>query len=104
MTRGGFGHLLARRAFASSQRLGEAEFVTIWIGHVEEPLAPFGVARRRIRAVAGCDDAGVQRIHVGMVEDDAPPPRPCSLGGLGDQIEIADRKSTRLNSSHITIS
>ena len=37
----------------SPQRLRETEFVTIQVGQVEEPLAPFGVARRRVRAIAG---------------------------------------------------
>src|SRR5262252_2760934 len=71
------------------QRLGEAELVTIRVGQVKEPLAPFGVARRRVRAIAGRDHARVERVDVGMVEDDASPPRPRSLGGLGDQIEVA---------------
>ena len=56
---------------------------------LEEPLAPFGVARRRVRAIAGRDHARMQEIDVGMVEDDTSPPGPRSLGGLGDQIEIA---------------
>jgi hypothetical protein len=34
---------------ASSQRPSEAELVTIGIGQVEEPLAPFGIAGRRIK-------------------------------------------------------
>src|SRR5262245_16568569 len=31
----------------------------------------------------------MERVDVGMVEDDASPPGPRSLGGLGDQIEVA---------------
>src|SRR5262249_25986313 len=73
----------------SPQRLGEAELVTIWVGQVKDPLAPFGIAGRRVRAIAGRDHARMKRVDVGMVEDDASPPRPRSLGGLGDQIEIA---------------
>ena len=53
----------------SPQRLRETEFVTIRVGQVEEPLAPFGVARRRVRAIAGRDHARMQRVDVGMVED-----------------------------------
>src|SRR5260370_14260334 len=73
----------------SPQRLGEAELVAVRVGQMEEALAPFGIARRRVRAIAGRDHARVQRVDVGMVEDDASPPRPRSLGRLGDQIEIA---------------
>src|SRR5262249_23228811 len=73
----------------SPQRLGEAELVTIRVGQVEEALAPFGIARRRVRTVARRHDAGMQRVDVGMVEDDASPPRPRPLGRLRDQIEIA---------------
>src|SRR5262249_26653274 len=60
----------------SPQRLRETEFVTIRVGHetefvtirvgqVEESLAPFGVARRRVRAIAGRDHARMKRIDVG---------------------------------------
>src|SRR5205823_11632584 len=73
----------------STQRLGEAELVTVRIGQMEEALAPFRIARRGVRPVAGRDHAGVQRIDVGMIENDTPPPRPVSLGGLGDEMEIA---------------
>src|SRR5262249_34881382 len=73
----------------SAQRLGEAELVTVRVGQMEETLAPFGIARRSVGAVAGRDHEGMQRIDIGMVEDDTPPPGPISLGGLGDQIEIA---------------
>src|SRR5262249_49232724 len=73
----------------SAQGLGEAELVTIRVGQMKETLAPFSVARRSVRAIAGRDHAGMQRIDIGMVEDDTPPPGPISLGGLGDQIEIA---------------
>jgi len=76
----------------SPQRLRETELVTFRVGQVEEPLAPFGVARRRVRAIAGRDHARMQGIDVGMVEDDTSPPGPRSLGRLGDQIEIARRR------------
>ena len=73
----------------SPQRLRETELVTFRVGQVEEPLAPFGVARRRVRAIAGRDHARMQGIDVGMVEDDTSPPRPTPLRRLGDEIEIA---------------
>src|SRR5437016_11783012 len=58
----------------SPQRLGEAELVAVRVGQMEEALAPFGIARRRVRAIAGRDHARMQRVDVGMVEDDASPP------------------------------
>src|SRR5262249_861099 len=58
----------------SPQRLGEAELVTIRVGQMEEALAPFGIARRRVRMIAGRHHARMQRVDVGMVEDDASPP------------------------------
>jgi len=76
-------------AGASSQRPGEAELVTIGIGQVEEPLAPFGIARRRIWAVAGRDHSRMEGVNVGVVEDHASPPGPLALGRLRDEIEIA---------------
>ena len=72
----------------SSQRPGETELVTIRIGEVEEALAPRGITRGRVGMVAGRDHARVQGVDVGMIEDDASPPRPGSLGWLGDEIEI----------------
>src|SRR6516165_7229648 len=73
----------------SPQRLRETELVTIRVGQVEEPLAPFGVARRRVRAIAGRDHARMKRIDVGMVEDDASPERIRSLSRMGTQIKVA---------------
>src|SRR5262245_26566403 len=73
----------------SPQRLGEAELVAVRVGQVEEALAPFGIARRGVRTVAGRHHARMQRVDVGMVEDDAPPPRPSPLRRLGDEVEIA---------------
>src|SRR5215204_2442159 len=63
--------------------------MTIRVRQMEEPLAPFGIARCRVRTVTGRDHARVEGINVGMVEDDTSPPRPTPLGRLGDQIEIA---------------
>src|SRR5712671_523945 len=75
--------------FKLSQWTSEAKFVAIRIGQVEEPLAPFGVARCRVWSVAGRDHARIQGVDVGIVEDDPPPPRPISLRGLCDEIEKA---------------
>src|SRR5262245_7928759 len=78
------------------QRLGETELVTVRVGQVKEPLAPFGVARRSVRAIAGRDHARMERVDVGMVEDDASPPGPRSLRRLSDQIEIAHSRPKAL--------
>ena len=56
--------------------------MTIRIGQVEEPLAPFGVARCRVWMVAGRDHARMGRVNVGMVEDNSSPPRPRPLGSV----------------------
>jgi hypothetical protein len=45
--------------------------VTIGVGQVEEPLAPFRIARHRIRAIAGRDDARMKAVNVGVVAEDA---------------------------------
>jgi hypothetical protein len=47
--------------------------VPIRIGEVEEPLAPFRVARCR-RMVAGGNYFGVEGIDIGLMEDHASPP------------------------------
>jgi len=74
---------------ASSQWPGEAELVTIRVGQMEKPFAPFGVARRGVWIVAGRKHACMESVHVGMVKDNASPPRPNPTGRLGDEIEIA---------------
>ena len=71
-----------------SQWPSEAKFVTIRVGEMEEPLAPFGIVWRSVWTVAGRDDARMEGVNVGMVEDNTSPPRPISLGRLGDEIEI----------------
>ena len=68
---------------------GEAQFVAIRIGQVEEPLAPFGIARRRVRSITGRDHPRVEAVDVGMIEDDTSPPGPLSPRGLCDEIEKA---------------
>ena len=55
--------------------------MTIRIGEVKEPLAPFVVARRRVGAIPGRNHARIDSVGVGMTESDAPPktsfvPRP----------------------------
>src|SRR6266436_641228 len=48
-----------------------------------------GISKMQTGAIAGRDHARMKGVDVGMVEDDASPPGPRSLGGLGNQIEIA---------------
>src|ERR1700730_14057639 len=79
----------ARSPTPSPQWPGEAELMAVRVGQVEEPLAPLRIARCGVRSVAGGDHAGVERVDVGMVEDDPPPPGPDPLCGLGDEIEVA---------------
>ena len=43
--------------------------MTIRVGQVEEPLAPFGVTRRRVWTVPGGDQARMEGVNVRMVED-----------------------------------
>src|SRR6476661_128654 len=74
--------------FTLSQWPSEAKFVTIRVRQVEEPFPPFTIARCRVWTVAGRDHARMEGINVGMVEDNASPPRPISLGRLGDEIEV----------------
>src|SRR5215831_4335738 len=75
--------------FTLSQWRSEAKFVAVRVGQVKEPLAPFGIARCGVWSVAGRDDARIEAIDIGMVEDDTPPPRPISFSGLCDEIEKA---------------
>jgi hypothetical protein len=53
---------------------------------MEEALAPFRVARRHVDAVAGGDQSCVQPVHIRVVKDHAPPPRPLPRRRLGDQV------------------
>jgi hypothetical protein len=76
--------------FTLSQWPSEAKFVTIRVGQVEEPLAPFAIARCCVWTIPGRDHARMERVNVGMVEDNTSPPRPIPLGRLGDEIEIVD--------------
>src|SRR5205823_10931815 len=68
------------KASLSSQRPCEAQLMTIGVRQMEEALAPFGVAWRGVRTIADRQHAGVERVHVGMIKDDAPPPRPAPRG------------------------
>jgi hypothetical protein len=56
---------------------------------VEEPLAPFGIAGRRVRSIASHDHARMEAVNVGMMEDDTPPPGPLPLRRLCDEIKKA---------------
>src|SRR6266850_1096160 len=77
----------ARCSAERSQRPSEAELVAVGIGQVEEPLTPFGIARRGVRVATGRYQAGIQPVDVGNVEDQAPPPGPLAFGRLKDQVE-----------------
>src|SRR5262245_23469860 len=72
-----------------SQWPSEAEFVTIRVGQVEEPLAPLGIARCRVWNVAGRDHVRMEGINVRVVKNNTSPPGPPPLDRLGDEIEIA---------------
>jgi hypothetical protein len=47
--------------FTLSQWPSEAKFVTIRVGQVEEPLAPFAIARCCVWTIAGRDHARMER-------------------------------------------
>ena len=85
-----------RRLIAAAR---QAELVTIGIGQVEEPLAPFGIARRRIWAIAGRDHSRMEGVNVGVVEDHASPPGPLALGRSRDEIEIAGSARKLVNAA-----
>src|SRR5437879_4500836 len=68
---------------------GKTQLVTIRIGHMKEPLAPLGIARRRVRPAASGDKPGIERVDLGLVEDHPPPPGPPPFGRLRDQVEKA---------------
>src|SRR6516225_5220151 len=76
-----------RRTPSGPQWSSKSQFVTVGIGQVEKPLAPFGVARRGIRRVAGGDKTGIERVEVRYVEYQSAPPGPLALGRLGDQVD-----------------
>src|SRR5260221_13086381 len=81
--------------FTLSQWTSEGKFVAIRIGQVEEPLAPFGVARCRVWSVAGRDHARRRGADVGVEEDDTAPPRPIWRRGFCTELQNAasDRQS-----------
>jgi hypothetical protein len=58
--------------------------VTIGIGYVEEALAPFGIVRCGVGLVPSRDDARMERVNIGMIEDNASPPRPILFGRSGN--------------------
>src|SRR2546430_8826230 len=66
----------------------------------ESRVLPVGADRRRIR---GARDHRLTRVLVRLARDRGPPRRVHHGDALGDRLE-ADRKSTRLNSSHSQIS
>jgi hypothetical protein len=85
-----------------SQWPSETKFVAVRIGQVKEPLTPFGIAWWRVWSITGRNHARIESVNVGMVEDDAPPPRPLSLGRLLDQIEKAGSSPKACKRSAVT--
>src|SRR5271165_3024695 len=75
------------RSPAEAERPGEGELVAVRIGHVKVSLAPFRVARRRVRPASRCNETPIQRIDIGLVKDDASPPGPAPSGRLENKIE-----------------
>src|SRR5690349_5191977 len=66
------------------RRPSETQLVAVWIGDVEEPLSPFGVARCRMGLVPGGDQTTVERVDLRLVDDQSSPPRPAALRRLSD--------------------
>jgi hypothetical protein len=56
------------------ERPSEAQLMAVGIGNMEEALAPFRVARRRLDRIAGSDQSGIQPVYIRVVEDHAAPP------------------------------
>ena len=61
--------------------------MSVGVGQVKEALAPGRVARRCVGAHAGGDQPGVERIDIGVVENQPAPPRPPPLVRLRNQVE-----------------
>jgi 4a-hydroxytetrahydrobiopterin dehydratase len=72
-----------------AQRTSEAELVPVGVGQVEKAFAPRRVPRCGVRPDAVFDGTCVNGIDVRHVEDDAPPPTPQPLFGLGGKVEEA---------------
>src|ERR1700719_4383166 len=78
-----------RAALRPGDGPGEAELMTVRIGHVEEPLPPFGVAGGGVGPVSGRYHARIEGVDIGIIKDDASPTRPCPLMHLRDEFDIA---------------
>jgi hypothetical protein len=61
--------------------------MSVRVGDVEKALAPVGVAGRAVGPAAGGDQPCMEGVDFGVIEDEAPPPRPLHLGRLKDQVE-----------------
>src|ERR1700735_2179970 len=62
--------------------------MSIWVGQMEEALAPSGIARGRIRSIAARNNMPVQGIYVRYVKDDTAPPAPLWVYRLRNQVEV----------------
>src|SRR5262249_31407317 len=75
----------ARRPGAR-ERPGEAQFVPVRVGQVEELLAPGGIRGSGVGFQAR--GTGVEGVHVRDVEDHPAPPRSSGIGGPSDQVQV----------------
>src|SRR3984893_16725539 len=86
----------ARFGSRALERPSEAQLMAVGIGNMEEALAPFCVARRRLDPVPGGGQPGIEPVHIRVVEDHAAPPRPLPPSRLRDQVhKIAARFEAR---------
>src|SRR3954451_7505361 len=83
------GRLAVRNACARSapERPRKTQLVAVRVGDVKEALAPFCVARRRLRPESSRDEPGIEAIDIVVVKNRATPPRPIPVRGLHDQVE-----------------
>ena len=85
-------HLVSRHRPPASRRRdrpGEAQFMAVRIGQVEEALAPGGIHRSSVGFQARGDGLGVEGVHVGDVEDDPAPSPSLVIVRSGDQVQVA---------------
>ena len=61
--------------------------MAVGVADVKKSLAPLGVARRRLGANPRGDEPGIEGVDIGVIKDEAAPPRPLPLPWLQDQVE-----------------
>src|SRR3954451_23477641 len=77
------------RSLRTGEESGEADLVARRVAHVEIPLAPGCVGRRRLRRVARGDERRVRRVDVGDPED-RPAPDRVQWGVVGVQLQVEE--------------